>query len=385
MSTVAQPPLTEHKWPLLDLLRIGAALLVVLGHTRFLYFASPIKLAQSSIGLQAFYFLTSLSHQAVVFFFVISGFLVGGPILIRAREHSFDAWTYLINRFSRIYIVFIPALLLAAMLSWGGSIVFAGTSAHTDLLDGWSDFNLLCHLSCLQGIVCASHADPPLWSLGYEWLLYLAAPLYFCTIFSSHKWVLRAIGLALLSILLFVILPKNTEWSLLLAWFAGAAIYQRLAYSSFSLSIGAVGILLIAIGCIASRHQAIPLFITDVVIAAGLALVVGCRKLMGFDRFAIIGATLAGFSYSLYAIHLPLVVISARALEWIGAVDAQPQLSLRYGAAYITSVVFALLAAFSFAAVTEANTDALRKTLLKHSASTRAAFSRAKRSSDASV
>ncbi|MDR3562951.1 MAG: acyltransferase family protein, partial [Negativicutes bacterium] len=162
----------EKVWPLLDLSRIAAALLVVIGHTRYRYFGTPTAIAHSGLGRQIFYFFTGLSREAVVVFFVISGFLVGGQIIELSSNGIFDVWAYLINRFSRIYIVLIPALVLAFVFSWVGAKAFAGTSSHTDLLEGWSDFSFPCFLACLQGIECKAHANPPLWSLGYEWLIY---------------------------------------------------------------------------------------------------------------------------------------------------------------------------------------------------------------------
>ena len=79
-------------WPLLDSIRIGAALLVVLGHCRFLYFGTPENVAQSNIWRQLFYLFTGLGHEAVVLFFVLSGFLVGGQILASKAKGVFYPW-----------------------------------------------------------------------------------------------------------------------------------------------------------------------------------------------------------------------------------------------------------------------------------------------------
>ena len=52
-------------------------------------------------------------------FFIVSGFLVGGSVWRLIAQARFDLGAYLINRFARIYLVFIPALLLVLVLEHG--------------------------------------------------------------------------------------------------------------------------------------------------------------------------------------------------------------------------------------------------------------------------
>jgi peptidoglycan/LPS O-acetylase OafA/YrhL len=358
--------LHSEKWPILDMVRIGAALLVVAGHARYLYFGSPTDVLHAGIGLRFFYLLTGLSHQAVLCFFVISGFLVGGSIVRLINEQRFDLWTYLVNRFVRIYIVFLPALALAFVLSVLASILLVGTSEHRDLLDGWSDFNLPCHLAGLQGIACVSHANPPLWSLGYEWLLYLAAPAFLSIVFSSFEGKVRAVALLLCALILYSVLPKQTVWSWFFFWFAGVAAYQILTFCRLPLGVGLAGVLLAAAYPVA-RALMIPLFATDICIVIGLVLAFGCQPLMAWKRFDKISSRLAACSYSLYAIHLPVIVLCARVFEWSGEIGPEPEVSTRATVAFVLSVAIAAVAAFGFANATEANTSLVRRAILRHS------------------
>jgi peptidoglycan/LPS O-acetylase OafA/YrhL len=359
--------LQSDNWPILDIIRVGAAFLVVVGHTRYLYFGSPTDVRHSGIGLQLFYLMTGLSRQAVVCFFVVSGFLVGGRIIRQINEHRFDLWKYLVNRFVRIYIVFLPALALAFVLSRLASVLLVRTSEHLDLLDGWSDFNLPCHLAGLQGIACVSHADPPLWSLGYEWLLYLVAPAFLSIILASFEWKVRTLALLLCALILYSVLPKETGWTWFFIWFAGVAANQILVFFRLPLGVGIAGLLLAAAASVVARAMVIPIFATDICTVIGLVLAFGCRPLMAWKRFDIF-SRLAAFSYSLYAIHLPVVVLCARVLEWSGEMSPQPEVSARATAAFVLSVAIATAAAYGFAKATEANTSFIRRAILSRSA-----------------
>jgi peptidoglycan/LPS O-acetylase OafA/YrhL len=367
MDKTEQSGLHSEKWPILDMVRVAAALLVVVGHTRYLYFGSPIDVRHSGIGLQFFYLLTGLSRQAVLYFFVISGFLVGGPIVRLIKENRFDLWKYLVNRFARIYIVFLPALALAFILSAFASLLLVGTSEHRDLLDGWSDFNLPCHLAGLQGIACVSHADPPLWSLGYEWLLYLVAPAFLSIVLSSFDWKVRVTALLLCGLILYSVLPQQTDWRWLFFWFAGVAANQILAFWRLPLGVGFAGVLLAAAASLVVRATLIPTFVTDICTVTGLVLAFGCRPLMTWKRFDKIFSRLAAFSYSLYAIHLPIVVLCARVLEWLGEMNPEPEVNTRATIAFVLSVAIAAVAAFGFASATEANTSLIRRAVLSRS------------------
>ena len=83
MSGAIQPgvnsssPSSGAHWPFLDLLRLGAALLVLFGHTRGLIFVSFQDVAQAGLGTKAFYFLTGSPRDGVASLFAVSGCVVG--------------------------------------------------------------------------------------------------------------------------------------------------------------------------------------------------------------------------------------------------------------------------------------------------------------------
>ena len=69
-----KPRVAVGAWPLLDIVRGVSAFLVLLGHARYLYFGTPVGVSKSPLWQQFFYGVTGLHHEAVVMFFVISGF-----------------------------------------------------------------------------------------------------------------------------------------------------------------------------------------------------------------------------------------------------------------------------------------------------------------------
>ena len=76
----------------LDLIRFLAAFEVVLCHYRGFFFVEYglLPAEQQNIFSQIFYFATRLGHEAVLIFFVLSGLLVGGKALDKARLGTFN-------------------------------------------------------------------------------------------------------------------------------------------------------------------------------------------------------------------------------------------------------------------------------------------------------
>lgn len=65
----------------LDFVRGLSSIAVCAGHLRAALFVDFSQLSTPSLAQQVFYFATGLGHQAVMVFFVLSGFFVGGSIL----------------------------------------------------------------------------------------------------------------------------------------------------------------------------------------------------------------------------------------------------------------------------------------------------------------
>src|SRR5450432_3682938 len=70
----------------LDLIRTVAAWAVMWGHLRNLFFVDSQQVLHRNPTLNFIYFVTGFGHQAVVVFFVLSGFLISSTVI---KKHMF--------------------------------------------------------------------------------------------------------------------------------------------------------------------------------------------------------------------------------------------------------------------------------------------------------
>jgi peptidoglycan/LPS O-acetylase OafA/YrhL len=362
-----------NHWPLLDFLRATAALLVLFAHTRDFYFLDTGVAAQPGLSLKLFYFMTDLGHEAVVIFFVLSGFLIGGSLADSIQRGSFDLVRYLIARFVRIYIVYLPALVITGAVFWFGSLLLSdpGTGLVRPLFDQQQmDFGgvsqAICHLAGLEGFSCpAWYQNPSLWSLGYEWALYLFAPAILQLIVWEASPGLRLMAIALVCAIAATVsaYPKEAVFWFS-AWFLGAGSYRVLRAGLVALPAGLLGAGLIIAGMTLSRLKGASVLETDTIIAAGTAIAIACRPMAAFPLAPRLFGWAAGFSYTLYAIHTPLVYLIVAIFQNIGfpqdKVPPSPAAFMEFG---VTSAT-CLLAAFLVSLVCERKTGQVRAAML---------------------
>ncbi len=365
-----------NHWPLLDFLRATAALLVLFSHTRGLYFHDSDVVYQSGFFMKLFYSITALGDQAVVIFFVLSGFLIGGSLADSMQRGSFDLVRYLIARFVRIYIVYMPALMITEGLFLFGSILFSDPGAghnrpplfSAQQLDFGGLSQAICHLAGLQGFSCpAWKQNPPLWSLGYEWALYLFAPAIIQLIVWKASPVLRLIG----GVLVFAISATlchdpSGEWVYwFIAWFLGAGSYCVLRAGPVPLPVGLLGAGLIIAGISMVLLRAASVVETGAIIAAGTAIAIACRPMLEFPLAPHFFGWAAGFSYTLYAIHIPLEAFIVTIFINIGLPRVSVPPSSVAFVQFGVTIAICLLTAFLLSLVTERKTGQVRAAMLK--------------------
>lgn len=362
--------------------RWSSALIVMLSHLRGVLFVGwgSLPPALQNPMVRAFYAATAFYHEAVVVFFVLSGFLIAGPNLDRVRIGAFSPKSYGVDRFTRIYVTAFPALLLTLAADWIGRNLLpgagfydgtntlvaervAGGVQHDTLLD------LVRNLLMLQPV----HApmlggNPPLWSLSYEVWFYVWFGITAYALQARRRSAPLLIALATLGLLLF-------HWTALFyvaIWCFGALAYQWSGWPrSIVLALIAVGLCfaLSLSGKTAAAVPNVPLKWSDLPLGLAFAWLLALMKRrsyrawMSSEKFH---QALSNFSYSLYVIHYPLLLCFVSLFATLGHV-AEIKQGLAPDATgatiYVLTAASTFLSAFIFSRVFEARTGPARRWL----------------------
>jgi peptidoglycan/LPS O-acetylase OafA/YrhL len=127
----------------------------------------------------------TIGNEAVMIFFVLSGYLVGGGVLRALSRNTWSWRDYLIKRLTRLYVVLIPALLLGVALDFAGlylrpspTSIYAGPPGQTllhDVADRLTLPVIAGNAVFLQGArVRTAGTNVSLWSLTNEFWYYIA-------------------------------------------------------------------------------------------------------------------------------------------------------------------------------------------------------------------
>ncbi|GGH81623.1 peptidoglycan/LPS O-acetylase OafA/YrhL [Pullulanibacillus pueri] len=163
----------HQRFEQLDSLRGLAASCVLIGHVSLVFPAVPLLVTQ----LLTWSPLRILVNGggAVMFFFVLSGFVLALPFLSQTKVEYFP---YLIKRIFRIYIPFVIALGFSVMLSYFISGDVDKASAFVNIPWSAHPFNkYLLESLTLVGNIHSDAYDPVIWSLAHEMRLSIIFPL----------------------------------------------------------------------------------------------------------------------------------------------------------------------------------------------------------------
>lgn len=317
--------LTERASVHLDMARGVAALAVLVGHVRGLFFVDYHNLPHHSPLVSAFYAATALGHQAVVVFFVLSGFFIVSSIADSLEQHKWSWTAYLINRITRLSLVLIPSLILCCVLDRIGLAVaataplyqhpvanlFTASIASLETLR-----NFIGNLFYLQGILVQPFgSNAPLWSLSYEFWYYIIFPLALCAVVKRYRPSARIAYLVLAVLVTWFV--GYTIALYFLVWLLGGAIaISRVVKWSpvrFSGAIIAATIPLLLILGLSVAHPLNSPFLMDAIVALAFGLwiyaVVEAPEKPIPAFYSKPARLIAGFSYTLYLTHFPIVFL----------------------------------------------------------------------------
>ena len=175
---------------LLDWVRGLSALAVLFAHVRGFAFVDFEESPTLGTIAKAFYLLTGLHHQAVMVFFVLSGYFVGGGVLSALSKGKFQWSKYISARLSRLWVVLIPALIFTLVCDSLGrfeapglyeganrEIWMSGPEVDTPADNGLVTF--VGNIFFLQTVTTSVYgSNGPLWSLANEFWYYVLFPLF---------------------------------------------------------------------------------------------------------------------------------------------------------------------------------------------------------------
>ncbi|QQR35218.1 acyltransferase [Devosia oryziradicis] len=310
--------ITEPQSVFLDALRGLSALAVLIGHAFSMLPWHP------ALGVKY-----PIQSYAVAVFFILSGFLIGRNTMSRSATYSLSE--YLIDRFARIFLAFVPALIFVAVADHFVTAIYGQIANATN-----TDATFAANLLMLQHTPFDRYFDwlprfqpygtgRPFWTIAVEWWLYV---LFGIAFFASRTSVReRMVALVLVAPAASVVLYFTAWESIAWVWISSAALgilYAIMPAPTHQryLSIGFAALL--ALGALIYRFKRLDLAPTmnfyDLQLIMLTSLLFGLALLL--VNWPPIASTLvsskrlwtwlAAISYSLYLTHNTVMTIVIR-------------------------------------------------------------------------
>jgi peptidoglycan/LPS O-acetylase OafA/YrhL len=304
----------------LDAMRGLAAMVVMFGHSLNVFYLHLD--ARAGIGYTLLYPLLS-GHESVIFFFLLSGFVLSLPFL-RGKSQPYP--TFLLRRILRIYGPYLGALILAVAgcALWGGRPITTGWTPST-----WASITFASigqHLLFIGNYNYYQY-NIVFWSLVYEMRISIVFPLLFVLVnrLKLHYTVFLVAALTLVGV------EDSGHGDLLTfeyiaIFMLGVLLAKHLdGLTRLYKSLGRAGKLLLGIAAIClylGSHSLVrlgPLWhLGDIPISIGAAgfMVIGlnshiARRILNSTAPVFLGR----ISYSLYLVHGTVLFAMASALK----------------------------------------------------------------------
>ncbi|WP_043345630.1 acyltransferase family protein [Cupriavidus basilensis] len=340
-------PLSENESKQLDSLRGFSALAVLVGHTNQIVVAPAYDKLSPWFGL--------LSQSAVMVFFVMSGFLIAKSIKGNIARHDGNLLLrkYLSDRVIRIWPPLLFSVVLMALLYQLAPAVFpSGSNAFLP-----AERNALARQAFIfeptqmLGAALALNdfftdtpsSNGPLWSLSIEvWYYVLAAIIAW----PRGWWKILSVPAA--TALFYVGWNNDQFYYYLPVWWAGYALselhdrhwippakYLRAATAAFSVAAAAFAYKSLTVADARSAWHFLVLFnvTTGLCFAAILGLL-----LSGAIRVPTAFAPAAAYSYTLYIVHMPLLLFAFGIFQT--TIQSSTALSIVAGVSFVPAIVW---------------------------------------------
>jgi peptidoglycan/LPS O-acetylase OafA/YrhL len=358
---------------LLDVLRGVAALLVLIGHSRgHLADAAGVDPTGSSAAERLLLAPTGVSMEAVAFFFMLSGYLVGGQVLRQCREDRFEWAEFLGKRLSRLWTVLLPGLVVTGVVVAAGRSVIAPPVQALWRANDDSVGLAACNAAFLQKSRCDTYSvNEALWSLSYEFWFYVVFAAAVAAWFAARRGRERTfVSNVLVLVGALALFGPHLLW-LAPAWLLGAVVatipapyadraQRRLGPGALLGALLSLGAAMLASTLLGLGRPALMLLV-----GVPAAVVVLLASLVRHEHRALrplvsAGAALGRVSFSLYVFHLPFVAVGAAVAAHMGVTSTVGLPAATYG---LATLVLPLMWCFWWS--TERHTAQVRALVLR--------------------
>jgi len=361
----AKPVSSETNLLFMDGLRGLAAFYVMTGHARWLLWEGYSEGFQqhpetySFFGKVLVYFFALFSHggDAVLFFFVLSGFVIhlryARQIAQKGAFASFGWGSFVWRRSRRLYPPLLAALGLSALLAMAGKsqgfAIYHQATAYAlinkSVVTNLDGITLLGNLAFLMNTYVPVYGgDGPLWSLKYEWWFYMIYPVFWWLGRRSillATAVMTALFVASFFPFLWPLQLLQDVFTSMLAWWFGALLADvfvgRLRWPLAMVAAVTFVAGVLALLCGGQMHVIGMGLIFTAVLAIGLWLTGRKVRLTWLDNLKPLG----DMSYTLYVIHFPVLVLAS---GWLMSRSPAGLLPQHFGWVFAGMIATTLLA-----------------------------------------
>jgi peptidoglycan/LPS O-acetylase OafA/YrhL len=355
---------------LLDLVRAIAASLVLLTHWKVMFFVDYPRIPSHRIWFAIPYIACEAGHQAVLIFFMLSGYLISGSIFRSLDRGQWQWRTYLTHRFVRLWVVLIPGLLLGALWDWIGlhqaytaQLYTPGPKSHgLDVSQTFTSSAFFGNIAFLQTILVDKFgSNSALWSLANEFWYYILFPLGWLALRRNTSAIRRIQYLVLLLPLAWFL--RSSVLSLFPIWLAGTVLAllptfrvgRNTRIAAAAIYTPLVFLFLFAKIDILSTLAQDYIFGTITFLFFWITL--SAREAASDSPSNHLVRQTARFSYTLYILHMPALLLLTALLA--GERVWSPT-DLRHDALALAVLAVLIVYAYLVATITEFRTDRIR-------------------------
>lgn len=356
--------LSEDRSDFLHALRWLAALVVVLGHAQMVHLSVSGRHPTPG-GL--WQYIGAHAHSAVMVFFVLSGFVVAYATDQKRASHApYRLRDYFADRWSRIYSVLLPAIVLTLVIDFFGKsfFLFPAYTNPAHIPQERELLRVILNVFGLQGswgVRAQMGSNPALWSIAYELAFYALWGVFSfrASLGNKPRLMLTMLVAVWLGVFGWKIAVYFVPWLMgVLAWRWVARGREILRSPLIVLLV----VLLLMNHFINFRNMTGYEIINDMLFALCIALLLVVQVRLpawAGPRLRAANRWMADFSYSMYAYHLPVIFfIGAGLALW-------PADRWGYAIECLGLVVIPVLLARVLYRVTEAKRGAYKRAFMR--------------------